>query len=284
MFDPEAALRDWKTAAQRRLCASELGELEDHLLEEYARLVNAGNNSADAWTAAVATLGDPAEISAEFAKVNRLPVLDRIALTAIITVGFAAIFGSAATIAPHVAVDLLLSLGGMALFIGWLSGLLATVIAAYGTLRSVLASTPNSPVTEAALRLIRRISLIAAMLMVLGFGIFAIRGVIEGGPVGERWWTRVIPQILGSAVTCVCLFAAAVTARKPHLAPRIPLALTAVAGGLILLTWFGPAVFIAHRGHVRFLFLGFGGCTICLLIAALSLRIRDAQAFPADPN
>ena len=89
MFDLETAITNWRrqTESQWTSDKSALDELEDHLREEIATLTRAGRTEQDAWTVAVAKLGDPVAIRREFAKIDRLPTLDRFAFAAMTRCG-----------------------------------------------------------------------------------------------------------------------------------------------------------------------------------------------------
>jgi hypothetical protein len=290
MFDLEAALRDWKNTAEnskaqkkpRRgrpsLNTGELAELEDHLREEFARLVAAGQSPECAWSTAIAQLGDPAEISAEFAKLDRLSMFDLIMLCSIVGYGVYVIRSMAGYASALGFADLILGVGQAMVYTGIQLCLLATVIAAYGILRSATAPAATLPLTRVSVRLIGRISSVAAMLILLGFGVLAIRDITAGGMLGEKLWLRYLPLLLGSAATCACLLAAAVTARRAHIAPKFPLASSAAAGGLALLTWMGPSMYHARSLKGLYALLAFGGCIICIVMAALSRRLRDDPA------
>jgi hypothetical protein len=69
--------------------------------------------------------------------------------------------------------------------------------------------------------------------------------------------------------------AAAVTAQKARVSPRIPLSIALATGGLILLTWFGRAAFYGRHSRAIYAIIAFGGCTICLALATISLRSRS---------
>jgi hypothetical protein len=72
MFDLEQRIRQWRQAQAHALGgrAEVLDELESHLREEVQRLVAAGQAPANAWDLALARLGDPRQLAAEFGKVS----------------------------------------------------------------------------------------------------------------------------------------------------------------------------------------------------------------------
>jgi hypothetical protein len=71
MFDLEARIRQWREDLVRRLGdrGDTAEELESHLRDELQRLALAGRSPEEAWTTAVAKLGDAGKLAAEFAKV-----------------------------------------------------------------------------------------------------------------------------------------------------------------------------------------------------------------------
>lgn len=72
MFDLHAAIRAWRNglASRRSLSTNQLDELEDHLRSEYQSLVDAGLAPTHAWARAREGLGAPAELSAEYRKID----------------------------------------------------------------------------------------------------------------------------------------------------------------------------------------------------------------------
>src|SRR5215831_16437262 len=72
MFDLEERIRHWRQAQAHALGgrAEVLDELESHLREEVQRLVAAGQTPGSAWETALAHLGDPRQLAAEFGKVS----------------------------------------------------------------------------------------------------------------------------------------------------------------------------------------------------------------------
>jgi hypothetical protein len=75
MFDLKLAVRAWRNefAKQRSFSATDLDELEDHLRAAYELELdlNPGLAPAEAFSCACETLGSPADLSVEFAKVDR---------------------------------------------------------------------------------------------------------------------------------------------------------------------------------------------------------------------
>src|SRR5215471_15670012 len=101
MFDLEERIRHWRQAQAHALGgrAEVLDELESHLREEVQRLVAAGQTPASAWETALARLGDPRQLAAEFGKVSApgalgwLPARVVVALLALLGLGLAWLLG-----------------------------------------------------------------------------------------------------------------------------------------------------------------------------------------------
>src|SRR4051812_25992005 len=81
-FDLDWEIDRWKSAfAKQVACSSdELMELESHLREEIAALVQAGRSEQEAFGESVARLGDPTTIGGEFAKNESRYIWDSVAL------------------------------------------------------------------------------------------------------------------------------------------------------------------------------------------------------------
>jgi hypothetical protein len=278
MFDLEAAIRNWKRRAERQWAGDRLAldELEDHLREEFARLAESGHRLADAWSIAVSKLGDSVEISNEFAKLGRLTTPDRIVFG--LFVGAASLAVVVVTKAIMVPEQPLRAFYVGLFALGCLSGLFAAVVASYATVRSLLARVPILPLTQATLGLVRVASFVAAALTILGFGI----GVIWAASESELGNTfRAGNHQIDTILISIYFIAAAATARKTGISPRIPLAAAIGNGGIIFATLFVAAVFNARHFHAWQAIIWFGGCAVCFALAALSLRVRDTPASPS---
>jgi hypothetical protein len=102
MFDLEERIRHWRQAQAHALGgrAEVLDELESHLREEVQRLVAAGQTPAGAWETALARLGDPRQLAAEFGKVPApgalrwLPARVVVAVLALLGLGLAWLIGT----------------------------------------------------------------------------------------------------------------------------------------------------------------------------------------------
>jgi hypothetical protein len=272
MFDLEAAIRDWRKEAQRRWAGDRpaLDELEDHLREEFARLTASGHSVADAWSMAISKLGDPVEISKEFAKLGRLTIPDRIVLGLFVGAApFAVVAVTKAIVVPEQPLrDLYLGLFA----IGCLSGLFAAAVAGYGTIRSVFAREPILPLTQATLRLVQVSSFVAATLTVLGFGLGIVSAASEG-ELGSMF--RAGDHQIRPILVSIYFIAAAAITRKTGIAPRIALAVALGGGGAFFAIWFGATVFSTRHFHPWHAIVGFGGFIACIALAALSLTVRD---------
>jgi len=102
MFDLEERIRHWRQAQAHALggSAEVLDELESHLREEVQRLIAAGQTPANAWETALARLGDPRQLAAEFGKVSApgalgwLPARVIVAELALLGLGLAWLIGT----------------------------------------------------------------------------------------------------------------------------------------------------------------------------------------------
>lgn len=272
MFDLEAAIRNWRSRAERRWAGDRLAldELEDHLREEFALLAESGHSLVDAWSIAVSKLGDPVEISKEFAKLGRLTTPDRIVLGLIVGAAVCVTTVIIRSVAREPD-DPVLTLYVVVLVLGYLSGLFAAAVAGYGTIRGLLARVPILPLTRATRRLVRVASLVAAILTVSAFGIGAIWAAGELGS-----WFPADPRQIGAIVVSISFIAAAGTAGRAGISPRIPLAVAIGGGGIILAAWFGPAAYTRDFPTWPTI-IGFGGCGACIAVAAMSLTVRETS-------
>ena len=73
MFDLEAQIRSWRQRVSTSLGDGPdvLDELDEHLRDDFDRLVRSGEAPDRAWSAAVARIGSREQLAREFAKVKR---------------------------------------------------------------------------------------------------------------------------------------------------------------------------------------------------------------------
>jgi hypothetical protein len=271
-FDLESAVSQWRREAEALVTASAtVDELEDHLREQYAELTAAGRRAEEAWTTAVASLGSLKRLGREFAKVQPLAVIDRVVLTGLVGVVTILAAGTLWFLASSTADNVinnrpLLRAHVATITLGYGSGLLAMIAAAYATLRSLFARQAVDAIHVATLRVVRFSGGIAAVMAVVGFALGAVWASGEWG----RPFTG-SPREIGGLLVALGFAAATVACTRR---PRVALPIALVAGGLVLAAWLGIAAFSANF-PAALTTIALGGVTACVALAALSLRSFD---------
>jgi hypothetical protein len=274
MFDLEAAINHWRRQVESTWFAdrSALAELEDHLREEIAALVQSGHADEEAWIEATSKLGDPVAIGHEFSKIDRLAGLDRFAIALILgagVLGLACFAMMALKRGPRLVADPVLTIHVVMITLGYTAGLLAAGIAGYGAIRGLLAGTPVPVLKIITLRIVRIASLITSIFTVLGFALGAVWA--------QREWGRPFsadPREIGGMLVAISFAAATVMVWRTAMLARVSQAIAISGGGVILAAWFG--VMAQASGYpTLFTTIGFGGLTGCLALASVSLAIRD---------
>jgi hypothetical protein len=271
-FDLEAAVSHWRREAETLVTSSAtVDELEDHLREQYAELTAAGRPADEAWSTAGASLGSLQRLGREFAKLQPLAAVDRFVLTSL--VGSVAILAAgtlwflASSQADHVINNRPLLRAHVAtITLGYGSGLLAMVAAAYATLRSLFARQAVDAIHAATLRVVRISASVAVVMVVVGF---ALGCVWASGEWGRPFTGS--PREIGGLLVALGFAAATVACTRR---PRVALPIALVAGGLVLAAWLGIAAFSANF-PAALTTIAFGGVTACVALAALSLRSFD---------
>jgi hypothetical protein len=276
MFDLEAALGEWRRqmAAAGGLDPTLLAELEDHLREEYAALIRAGQADEAAWRAATEKFGEPRTIARELAQVHRLSGTDR-AVLGLMVAGAATVIpglGWALTRADfHAADGPLLATHIMAITLGYVAGLLAAGAAAYAIVRTLVRPGSTDALQRAALQVVRASSIVASALSLVGF--------LLGAAWAQGAWGRAfsgMPKEIGGLSVVVVFAVLAHLAWRRQASTRAPLAIAATGGGVILAAWFGAAS-MADDGAALFQALAFGGLAVSLVLAALALTMNDPR-------
>ena len=277
MFDLEAAISQWRRQVESKWIGdqSALAELEDHLREEIAALVQSGHADEEAWKEATSKLGDPVAIGHEFSKIDRLPGLDRFAFVLILGAGVLALACSAMMFVkrvPRLVADPVLTIHVVTITLGYTVGLLAATIAGYGAIRGFVAGAPVPVLKSVTLRIVRIASLIASIFTVLGFTLGAVWANQEWGrPFSAD------PREIGAILIAISFAAATVTVWRSAMFARVSLAIAISGGGIILAAWFG--VMAQASGYPALLTtIGFGGLIGSIALAAISLAIRDRPA------
>jgi len=277
MFDLEAAISQWRRQVESKWIGdqSALAELEDHLREEVAALVQSGHADEEAWKEATSKLGDPVAIGHEFSKIDRLPGLDRFAFVLILGAGVLALACFAMMLVkrgPRLVADPMLTIHVVTITLGYTVGLLAATIAGYGAIRGFLAGAPVPVLKSVTLRIVRIASLITSIFTVLGFTLGAVWA--------NREWGRPFsadPREIGAILIAISFAAATVTVCRSAMFARVSLAIAISGGGIILAAWFG--VMAQASGYPALLTtVGFGGLMGSIALAAISLAIRDRPA------
>jgi hypothetical protein len=279
MFDLEMAINNWRRQTEP-FCngdSSDLDELEDHLREEVATLTRAGRTEQDAWAAAVAKLGEPAILSREFAKIDRLSMFDRCAFSAMLgaaAIIVAALFVSLMTRGQRIVNQPVLAFHVTTITLGYLAGLFAAAFAGYNALRAFLAKRTIPALTGVTLRLVRFGSVIAAVFSLFGFAFGATWAYGESG----RAFYMDLKELGGMVVIASFLFASIATMRSA-VSPRVSLTIAIVAGATVVIAWFGLA---AHSAGYPPLFTAFTvlGLAMLFALAVLSLRVQTDAAVP----
>jgi hypothetical protein len=274
MFDLEATLDQWRrqVRATWRGDAPALAELEDHLREEFATLIRAGHSAPEAWQLATAKLGKPADLREEFAKINRLEHVDRVAIGALVVAVAITLATMCALVVRHwndAADRPLLAAHVITITLGYVAGLLAAAAAGYVTVRSWLAPRSTTNLRFAAVRWIGGASLATAMLLAIGFVLGAVWAKLEWG----RAFTA-MPMEIG-AIVVIALFGAIAAAAFKAVSPRVVLSTAIAGGGAVLAAWFG-AVAMQNDYPALFTVVGFGGLAASLAMAATSLAAPRA--------
>jgi hypothetical protein len=277
MFDLEAAISQWRRQVESTWFAdqSALAELEDHLREEFAALVQRGHAGEEAWIEATSRLGDPVAIGHEFSKIDRLAGLDRFAIALILGAGVLGLVCFAMLSLkqePRWVADPVLAIHVVTITLGYTVGLLAAGIAGYGAIRDFFAGAPVPVLKNITLRIVRIAGLITAIFTVLGFAL--------GAAWANREWGRPFnadPREISAMLVAISFAAATVTVWRSPMLARVSQAITISGGGIILAAWFG--VMAQVSGYpVLLTALGFGGLIGSMVLAATSLAIRDRPA------
>jgi hypothetical protein len=242
MFDLETAIKNWRRQIEKS-CSRDpvaLAELEDHLREDIAALMRAGQSESDAFSAAVVRFGDPAALRREFAKVDCLSRLDRWTLGALLL--------AAAVLAAIALPAILVMRGGalrdqplllvhvLAVTLGYSAGLFVALFAGYAAVRRIVTRAPIPALTIATLRIVHVGSMAAAALTLLAF--------VLGAIWANNAWGRPFnldPHEIGALLVLGGCLATAFAARQHSIPPHVSLALAIASAAVVLAAWFGAA-------------------------------------------
>jgi hypothetical protein len=274
MFDLDSSIRAWRREAASKLAGgrASVAELEDHLREEFAALVQAGHSGDEAWKLATSKLGDAATLGREFAKVDRLSRLDRLVLgsmTGATAMAIALFMAVVALRRPDRPNDPVLAVHVMTITLAYLVGLLAAAVAGYATVRASLASAPLPALQAAMRRLVRAASVVAAIFTVLGFALGAVWA--------SRAWGRAFnadPKEFGAILVALTFGAAAFTAWRAEAPSRLSQTIAIIGGGCVLAAWFGANAWMNNYPPAMTA-VGLGGFVVSLALATLTLTLRE---------
>jgi hypothetical protein len=239
MFDLERQIRDWRQT--QAVAVGErpelLDELESHLREETQRLTQSGRPPEEAWLTAVARLGTPGQLAAEFAKLPPAGPFAWIPVRAV------------------VAVFVMLAIGvTWLLFARWSEGRIGLLLVAHVLTVTLGYSSAFAIGTLAVWAILTRansgwddrrneaLHAISRWLSALGLGLTAV-GVILGGcwaseNLGRFWgWD---PREIGGL--CVLALDAIMLLLLLRPRRRAAMFLGVIANIVVSLAWFGPAL------------------------------------------
>jgi len=210
--------------------AETLEELEGHLRDDVARRVQDGQPVEEAFDAAAAGLGSPAELAAEFARTTPatwLPV--QVAL-----IGLIAVAGCLVGLLTRRSDDPLLAVHILAVTLGYTTTLVVgTLAACYLVAR--LFGAPRPAQVQGLLRATRHLTLAALVL--------AAGGVLLGGLWAQdrlgRFWDWDAKESGGLGVVLWGVAFSVVLARR-LLDDHVALTLGLVGNVVVALAWFGP--------------------------------------------
>ena len=267
MFDLEEGIRHWRQAQAHALGGSAeiLDELESHLREEVQRLIAAGQTPASAWETALARLGDPRQLAAEFGKVSapgtlrRLPA--RVAVLALLGIGLAWLIGT--NVIPG-KFGGLLAVHAFTITIGYLMTFAVGFLAVWALLSRVIAGTEarqGEGFRAAATALAGTALMLTAVGVVLG-------GWWAADNLGRFWgWDA---KEIGGLSVVVWNAVLLLWLRYRPAAVLVGMVLAGVGNVIVSLSWFGPALLDNRHSYGFGLpLLGFVIVQTLLLLLAL---------------
>jgi hypothetical protein len=274
MFDLDERIRSWRQTLPPALAnrPEVAEELESHLRDEVDRLARAGRTPEQAWEAAVAQLGEPATLAAEFDKAHR-PAWLPARLSVALLVGCALLLGVfLASRAVQARLGVLLASHVFAITIGYLAALTVGFVAMSGIVgRAVGRFGPRQ--SDAFRRIGSRMAAAAVALTLVGIllGAFWSRGHL--GPYWQ-WDAREVGGLCvlaWSGVLFSCLRWRAVSASSAMLAGVI-------GNVVVLLSWLGPPLVDGRASH------GFPSWYAPVLCVAVMTHLAWAYAGMLPPG
>jgi Cytochrome C assembly protein len=236
MFQLEAKIDSWRKSMADALGdrPALLDELECHLREDVAESVRAGSPPEQAWDAAVARLGSPAQLAGEFGKLRTsrwLPA--RLAFLALALVGavMALFLGSGLV---NERVRPLLAVHVFTVTVGYAAGLGIGALAAWALLARAgfgWDSTRACALRSAAARL----ALISVAMTLVG----VVLGAVWGRHYLGRYWTWDLREVGGLAVLvwgCLLVW----WLRRGRTIGVAGMVVAVMGNAVVALSWFGP--------------------------------------------
>jgi hypothetical protein len=239
MFDIERAIQQWREAQAAALGSRPevVDELEGHLREELRRLMAAGQPAERAWETALARLGAPQQLAAEFAKVPPGPswLPAKLALFLPAAVGVLAAWAIVAK-----GIQPLLASHVFAVTVGYTTTFAVGALAVWAIFTRVLSGWDER----------RALALRAtAWKLTLGGLVLTALGVLLGSWWASdhlgRWWGWDLVEVGGLSVLVWYCVALACLLWGPT-GGKVEMLLGLVGNVVVGLSWFGPAL---ARGH-----------------------------------
>jgi hypothetical protein len=266
MFDLEEGIRHWRQAQAHALGGRGeiLDELESHLREEVQRLVAAGQTPAGAWEAALARLGDPRQLAAEFGKLSApgalrwLPARVVVAALALLGLGLAWLIGTNLFQGKF---GVLLAVHVFTIVLGYVTTFAVGFLAVWALLNRVVAGTEarqGEGFRSAAPALAGTGLVLTAVGVVLG-------GWWAADNLG-RFWGWDAKEIGGLSVLAWNVVLLLWLRSRPA-AALVGMVLAGVGNVIVSLSWFGPALLDDRHSY------GFGPSLLGFVVVQLLLLL-----------
>ncbi len=239
MFDLEKQIARWRRQTEKSVGRQDgrLDELESHLRDQVEQLLKTGLTPEEAFHQAVARLGDPGAISAEFRKTRSAAWRPaRVAFLLWVVLAVAAGLLLLASVAESTR-DLLLAVHVYSITLGYCGALITGGLGACFVIQNLFdqGQKPGRVATDRNLTFLGSAS---ALLTGLGF----ILGMFWSKSRYGSYWTW-DPREIGGAVVLVWLSLMWVWRRFGQPGPRWFMLMGITGGTLTTLAWFGPWTF-----------------------------------------
>jgi hypothetical protein len=236
MRDLEQSIAEWRQtmSAAPNIGPDTIAELETHLRETVEQLMRSGMSEAEAFERAIAQLGPPSKMAAEFQKLNAFTWLPFRIVTAI--AGAAALLLSTYMFSAfqHRHSDLLLATHVYAVTLGYSLGLLLGVLGICFVAQRCHAELPPRR-AEALGRGAYRFAAVACGLSALGM----ILGMFWSHREWGRFWGWDVREV-GALSVVVWLAGVLIAHRSRRFTVRALFLSGLIASNVVLSAWFGP--------------------------------------------